>query len=40
MIRSSDNGIGIAPEMLPSVFDLFTQGDRSLDRSQGGLASG
>ena len=35
-----DNGIGIAPEMLPQVFDLFTQADHSLDRSQGGLGIG
>jgi CheY-like chemotaxis protein len=35
-----DNGIGIAPETLPHVFDLFTQADRSLDRSQGGLGIG
>jgi signal transduction histidine kinase len=35
-----DNGMGIPPEMLASVFDLFTQVDRSLDRSQGGLGIG
>ena len=35
-----DTGIGIPPEMLPRVFDLFTQVDRSLDRSQGGLGIG
>jgi CheY-like chemotaxis protein/two-component sensor histidine kinase len=35
-----DNGIGIPAEMLSSVFDLFTQVDRSLDRSQGGLGLG
>jgi len=35
-----DNGIGIAPALLPHVFDLFTQGERSLDRSQGGLGIG
>ena len=35
-----DTGIGIAPELLPHVFDLFTQGERSLDRSQGGLGIG
>ena len=38
--RVSDNGIGIAPEMLSSVFDLFTQVDHSLDRSNGGLGLG
>jgi signal transduction histidine kinase/DNA-binding response OmpR family regulator len=40
LFRVRDNGIGIAPEMLPHVFDLFTQADRSLDRSQGGLGIG
>ncbi|MBC8146203.1 MAG: response regulator, partial [bacterium] len=35
-----DNGIGISAEMLPRVFDMFTQVDRSLDRSQGGLGIG
>jgi two-component system, sensor histidine kinase len=39
-IRVSDNGLGIAPEVLPSVFDLFSQADRSLERSQGGLGIG
>jgi CheY-like chemotaxis protein len=36
----SDNGIGIAIELLPRVFDLFTQAERSPDRSQGGLGLG
>ncbi|WP_426209325.1 ATP-binding protein [Massilia sp. TWP1-3-3] len=35
-----DNGIGIAPDLLPHVFDLFTQGARSADRGQGGLGVG
>jgi len=35
-----DNGIGIAPELLPSVFDLFVQGPRSRDRAEGGLGLG
>ena len=39
-IRVRDTGIGIAPELLPTIFDLFTQGDRSLERSQGGLGIG
>ena len=40
MLRVRDSGIGIAPELLPHIFDLFTQADRSLDRSQGGLGIG
>jgi CheY-like chemotaxis protein len=40
VLRVSDAGIGIAPEMLPRIFDLFEQADRSLDRSQGGLGIG
>ncbi|HWA98498.1 MAG TPA: ATP-binding protein [Pirellulales bacterium] len=39
-IRVRDTGIGIAPEMLPHIFDLFSQADRSLDRAQGGLGIG
>jgi PAS domain S-box-containing protein len=35
-----DTGIGIAAEMLPRVFDLFAQGERSLDRGEGGLGVG
>ena len=35
-----DTGVGIPPEMLPKVFDMFTQIDRSLERSQGGLGIG
>jgi signal transduction histidine kinase len=35
-----DSGIGISPDMLPKIFELFTQIDRSLDRSQGGLGIG
>jgi PAS domain S-box-containing protein len=40
VLRVRDTGVGIAPEMLPHVFELFTQADRSLDRSQGGLGIG
>ena len=40
VFRVRDNGIGIAPELLPRVFDLFTQADRSLNRSQGGMGIG
>src|SRR5207248_2636290 len=35
-----DTGVGIPPEMVPRVFDMFTQVDRSLERSQGGLGIG
>jgi PAS domain S-box-containing protein len=35
-----DDGAGIAPELLPHVFDLFAQGERALDRAQGGLGIG
>lgn len=35
-----DNGIGISTEMLPRVFEMFIQADRTLDRSQGGLGIG
>jgi PAS domain S-box-containing protein len=35
-----DTGVGIAPELLLRIFDLFTQAERSLDRSQGGLGIG
>jgi CheY-like chemotaxis protein/two-component sensor histidine kinase len=35
-----DTGEGIAPDLMPFVFDLFTQGTRALDRSQGGLGIG
>ena len=35
-----DNGVGIAPAFLPRVFDLFSQSERSMDRSQGGLGLG
>lgn len=39
-IHVIDNGIGIEPELLTQVFDLFTQSSRALDRSQGGLGIG
>jgi PAS domain S-box-containing protein len=35
-----DDGIGIEPDFLPQIFDLFAQAQRSLDRSQGGLGVG
>ncbi|HEV7516539.1 MAG TPA: chemotaxis protein CheB [Thermoanaerobaculia bacterium] len=40
VVRVRDDGIGIDPEVLPRVFDLFVQAQRSLDRSQGGLGIG
>ncbi len=40
VIRVTDTGVGIPPALLPKVFDLFTQGDRSLARSEGGLGIG
>ncbi len=39
-IAIADNGVGIAAELLPKVFDLFVQGERTLDRAQGGLGIG
>jgi PAS domain S-box-containing protein len=39
-ISVRDNGIGIGPELLPQVFDLFTQAERTPDRAQGGLGLG
>jgi PAS domain S-box-containing protein len=40
LVRVRDTGIGIPAELLPHIFDLFVQADRSLDRSQGGLGVG
>ncbi|HBF50834.1 MAG TPA: hybrid sensor histidine kinase/response regulator, partial [Massilia sp.] len=40
VVAVRDNGTGIAPEVLPHIFDLFTQGPRSLARSEGGLGVG
>ncbi len=39
-IAVSDNGAGIARELLPKIFELFVQGQRTLDRAQGGLGIG
>jgi two-component system CheB/CheR fusion protein len=40
IIRVSDNGMGIKADLLPHIFDLFVQGDQTIDRSQGGLGIG
>ena len=40
VVRVRDTGVGIPPEVLPRVFELFTQVDRTLNRSQGGLGIG
>ena len=40
VLHVRDNGSGMPPELVPSVFDLFTQGARTLARSQGGLGLG
>jgi CheY-like chemotaxis protein len=40
VLRVRDTGVGIAPDMLPRIFDLFVQAERRLDRSQGGLGIG
>jgi signal transduction histidine kinase len=40
IIEVCDSGVGMSPELLPRIFDLFVQGERSLDRSQGGLGVG
>ncbi|SEL08673.1 Signal transduction histidine kinase [Roseateles sp. YR242] len=40
VIHVSDDGIGVPPDLQARMFDLFVQGDRTLDRSQGGLGIG
>ena len=40
VLRVRDAGVGIAADLLPHIFDLFTQADRSLDRAEGGLGIG
>ena len=40
VLEVGDDGAGIPPEILPRVFDLFAQGDRTPDRSEGGLGIG
>lgn len=40
VLHVRDSGVGITPELMPRIFDLFTQAERSLARSQGGLGIG
>jgi CheY-like chemotaxis protein len=40
VLQVRDSGVGIAPELMPHIFELFTQAERSLARSQGGLGIG
>jgi len=40
VISVQDNGIGIAPEILPQMFEMFSQATSALDRSEGGLGIG
>ena len=40
VIRVKDNGIGISPEVLPRVFDMFVQEPQAIDRTKGGLGLG
>lgn len=40
VLTVSDNGMGIRPELIDDIFDLFVQGDQSIDRSEGGMGVG
>ena len=40
VVRVVDSGSGIAPEILPHIFDMFVQGKRTIDRTDGGLGLG
>jgi signal transduction histidine kinase len=40
VVEVADNGNGIAPDLLPIIFDVFVQGDQAIDRAKGGLGLG
>ncbi len=40
VVEVHDDGMGIAPELLPRLFELFVQGERTIDRAEGGLGIG
>jgi len=40
LVHVDDNGVGITAELQPYIFDIFTQGERSIDRATGGLGLG
>ena len=40
LLEVEDSGMGIPADLLPRIFDLFTQGERTIDRAQGGLGLG
>jgi signal transduction histidine kinase len=40
VVQVCDNGVGLKPELIPHLFDLFVQGERTVDRQQGGLGIG
>jgi len=40
IVSIADTGVGVSPRLLPRIFDLFTQDERTLDRAQGGLGLG
>jgi signal transduction histidine kinase len=40
MIQITDSGMGISPELLPQLFEMFVQGERILNRAHGGLGVG
>jgi signal transduction histidine kinase/FixJ family two-component response regulator len=40
VLRVRDDGMGVTPDLMPRIFDIFAQGERTLDRSEGGLGVG